>query len=132
MDDCCLRFTKEYVQKDVGDYVPGRMFYDPHLEEQTNFYLSDTMNEKKMDKIDAKIEYRETFPRTFVEAFDQIMEKNNETRETAAIRLHPAAEGHTEGQKKGLVLAGKVKKVWKLISLYIDKLTLLNYNNYVY
>lgn len=87
VDDCCLRFTRSYVQRDVGDYYLGRMFLDQHLIERTGFYLKDTINEKNLDELDAKIEYRAAFPRLFVDAFDQVMEQNNETRETTAARL---------------------------------------------
>ena len=127
VDDCCLRFTKEYVQKDVGDYVPGRMYYDPHLEERTNFYLSDTMNEQKMDEIDAKIEYRETFPRTFVDAFDKIMEKNNETRETAALRLHVSTDTlhrwlHEPEEKITLDFVVRITLMWEIPDFISDLL----------
>ena len=88
VDDCCLRFTRQYVQENVGQYYLGRMFFDPHYVEVTLFYLSDIMNQKQMDELDAKVEYKGTFPRTFIEAFDMLMEKNDETRETVALRLH--------------------------------------------
>ena len=88
VDDCCLRFVRRYVQQNVGRYVMGRMFHDPHLIEQTNFYLSDIMNQKQLDDLDAKQEYKDSFPRKFVDAFDLIMEKNDETRESTAYRLH--------------------------------------------
>ena len=88
VDDCCLRFVRRYVQQNVGRYVMGRMFLDNHLIEQTNFYLSDLMNQKQLDDLDAKQEYKDTFPRRFADAFDMIMEKNDETRESAAYRLH--------------------------------------------
>ena len=92
VDDCCLRFVRRYVQENVGSYVLGRMFYDSHLVEQTHFYISDIMNEKQMDDLDAKQEYRDTFPRKFAEAFDLIMEKNDESRETVAYRLHTSED----------------------------------------
>lgn len=88
VDLCCLRFIRRYVQKDVGQYVYGRMFYDPHYVEQTEFYLSDLINLKQMDDLDAKMEYKDSFPRTFVKAFDMLMKKNGETRETIAPKLH--------------------------------------------
>lgn len=92
VDDCCLRFVRRYVQKNVGKYVMGRMFYDAHLVEQNNFYLSDLMNQKQLDDLDAKLEYKDTFPRKFVDAFDLIMEKNDETRESTAYRLHMSVD----------------------------------------
>ena len=88
VNDCCLRFVRRYVQQNVGKYVMGRMFYDAHYVEQTNFYLSDLMNQKQLDELDAKLEYKSSFPGRFEKAFDQIMEKNDETRESTAYRLH--------------------------------------------
>lgn len=88
VDDCCLRFVCRYVQRNVGEYYLGRMFFDAHLVEQTLFYLSDNTNQETLDEIDAKIEYKAKFPRSFVQAFDKLMEKNDETRESAAARLH--------------------------------------------
>lgn len=41
-----------------------------------------------MDDLDAKMEYKDSFPRTFVKAFDMLMKKNGETRETIAPKLH--------------------------------------------
>ena len=88
VDLCCLRFVRQYVQKNVGQFVFGRMFYDPRHEEQTSFYLSDLINGKQMDELDAKIEYIACFPRTFVEAFDLLMKKNGQSRESIAFELH--------------------------------------------
>ena len=88
VDDCCLRFRREYVQENVGKYTLGRMFYDPHYVERTLFYLGDIMNQKQLDELDAKVEYKDSFPRTFVDAFDMLMKKNGETRESLAPKLH--------------------------------------------
>lgn len=88
VDVCCLRFVRRYVQKDVGKYVYGQMFFDPRYVEQTNFYLSDLINERQMDELDARMRYKETFPRTFVGAFDMLMKQNGETRESIAPQLH--------------------------------------------
>lgn len=87
VDLCCLRFVRQYVQKSVGEYVLGRMYYDPHYEEQTKVYLRDLINGKQMDEVDAQIEYEDSFPRTFMEGFDQVMEQNGETRESTACKL---------------------------------------------
>jgi len=40
-----------------------------------------------MDEIDAKMEYKARFPRSFIKAFDQIMKTNGYTRERAADEL---------------------------------------------
>lgn len=88
VDACCLRFTRQYVQKNIGLYVYGRMFYDPEYVAQTKFYLSDMINERHLDELDARIAYRDEFPRTFVGAFDMLMKKNGQTRESVAPLLH--------------------------------------------
>lgn len=88
VNDCCLRFVRQFVQQNVGQYVYGRMFYDPRYVERTLFYLDDLINRKQMDELDAKMEYANSFPHTFVEAFDMLMRQNGETRETIAPKLH--------------------------------------------
>lgn len=88
VDACCLRFSRQYVQKGVGQYVYGRMFYDPQYVAQTKFYLNDIINERHLDDLDARMAYRDEFPRTFVGAFDMLMKKNGETRESVAPLLH--------------------------------------------
>lgn len=88
VDACCLRFTRQYVQKYIGLYVYGRMFYDPEYVAQTKFYLSDMINERHLDELDARIAYRDEFPHTFVGAFDMLMKKNGQTRESVAPLLH--------------------------------------------
>ncbi len=88
VNDCCLRFVRRYVQTIIGRYEYDRMFYDPHYVEQTAFYLDDLVNGAKMDELDARMAYRESFPRTFVKAFDMLMKKNGETRESIAPKLH--------------------------------------------
>lgn len=90
VDDCCLRFVRKYVQRNVGEYILGRMFYDAHYVEQTQFYLSDLITVKEMDELDAKMEYQEAFPRTFRDAFDMLLRKNSETVETIAPKLYIA------------------------------------------
>ena len=87
VDLCCLRFVRQYVQKSVGEYVLGRMYYDPHYEEQTKVYLRDLINGKQMDEVDAQIEYEASFPRTFMGGFDKDMTQNGETRESVACKL---------------------------------------------
>ena len=88
VDACCLRFSRQYVQKGVGQYVYGRMFYDPQYVAQTKFYLNDIINERHLDDLDARMAYRDEFPQTFVGAFDMLMKKNGQTRESVAPLLH--------------------------------------------
>lgn len=88
VDRCCLRFERIYVQKNVGQYVFGRMNYDADYAKQTMFYLEDIINEKNMDELEAEQEYKKTFPASFEEAFDQVMHRNGLTREKMAEELH--------------------------------------------
>ena len=87
-DYCCLRFTKIYEQKNVGKYIFGRMNYDPDFVKQTIFYLEDLINERELDEIDAELEYKRNFPHSFAEAFDMLMRKNGDTRETISEKLN--------------------------------------------
>lgn len=41
VDVCCLRFVRIYVQKNLGEYVLGRMYMDAEYVERTMFYLKD-------------------------------------------------------------------------------------------
>ena len=119
VDGCCLRFGRRYVQRDVGDYVQGRMYYDPHLAEQTTFYLSDLVNREKLDMLAARSKYEEHFPRTFVEAFDLLMEKNNETREITAERLHISTDTlnrwlHNPEEKISFDFVVRITLMWQI------------------
>ena len=87
VDRCCLRFVQKYVQKNVGRYVYGRMYYDADYVKQCEFYLSDLVNEKQLSLPDARYEYEKAFPETFKEAFEELMHKNEETQETMADKL---------------------------------------------
>ena len=88
VDQCCLRFTRIYEQENVGRYVFGRMNYDPDYVERTMFFLEDLINEREMDEIDAEQEYKRTFPVAFADAFDMLMRRNGDTRETIAEKLN--------------------------------------------
>ena len=87
VDECCLRFIRVYIQERVGKYVFGRMYYDADYIVRTSEFLEDIMRAEKMDEIDAKMEYKARFPRTFIKAFDQIMKTNGYTRERTADEL---------------------------------------------
>lgn len=88
VDQCCLRFTRIYEQENVGRYVFGRMNYDPDYVERTMFFLEDLINEREMDEIDAEQEYKRTFPAAFADAFDMLMRRNGDSRETIAEKLN--------------------------------------------
>ena len=88
VDRCCLRFTRIYVQENAGEYVFGRMNYDADYVKQTMFYLEDLINERELDDIEAELQYKRRFPETFIEAFDMLMKRNGDTRETMAEKLN--------------------------------------------
>ena len=87
VDRCCLRFARKYVQKNVGRYVYGRLYYDPDYVRQCEFYLSDIINEKQLSIPNALYEYEKDYPETFKEALEKLMHKNGETQETLAPKL---------------------------------------------
>lgn len=87
VDNCCLRFVRLYVQQNIGRYVYGRMYFDPELQKQNEFYLSDLVNQKQLSIPDAQYEYIKDFPATFKEAFERLMQKNGENQETMAEKF---------------------------------------------
>ncbi|MBR2259030.1 MAG: hypothetical protein IJ899_17225 [Blautia sp.] len=50
VDRCCLRFVRKYVQRNVGRYIFGRLYYDDDYLKQNEFYLSDIINERQVDE----------------------------------------------------------------------------------
>ena len=99
VDRCCLRFTRIYVQENAGEYVFGRMNYDADYVKQTMFYLEDLINEREMDDIEAELQYKRRFPETFIEAFDMLMKRNGDTRETMAEKLNTTSRSLYEWLK---------------------------------
>ena len=88
VDECCLRFVRVYVQRDVGKYVFGRMYYDADYVKQTLFYLDDLINKEHLDELDAKYRYIRDFPLSFRDAFDQVRKKKGINLEALAERLN--------------------------------------------
>ena len=88
VDECCLRFVRQYVQKSNGKYVYGRIYYDADYIRQTRFYLEDMMEIEELDEIDAKYKYRQEFPKTFREALAQLRKKKKITMEQLAEELN--------------------------------------------
>lgn len=76
VDDCCLRFVRLYIQKNVGTYVLGRMFMDTEYVKQTLFYLDDYINQQNLDEFDAKGKYIADFPLEFKAAVDMLKKYN--------------------------------------------------------
>ena len=88
VDECCLRFVRQYVQKSNGKYAYGRIYYDADYIRQTQFYLEDMMETEDLDEIDAKYKYRQEFPKTFREALNQLRKKKKITMEKLAEELN--------------------------------------------
>ena len=68
LDQCCLRFIRRYVQRNTGNYVYGRLYYDADYREQNSFFLHDIINERQVDELDAREIYIGLFPKDFKEA----------------------------------------------------------------
>lgn len=76
VDVCCLRFVRIYVQKNLGEYVLGRMYMDAEYVERTLFYLNDMLKQPDMNNFRAKKAYKDAFPVTFKEAVDMLKSQN--------------------------------------------------------
>ncbi len=87
VDQCCLRFKRSYEQRNAGIYVYGRMNFDAEYVKQTAFYLSDIIEEEKLDELDAKEEYIHTFPKDFKKAVEMLRKKKNVTLEDVSEYL---------------------------------------------
>ena len=93
VDRCCLRFTRLYIQKNVGDYVFGRMNYDADYIRQTGFYLEDFMEEQGVkNEEDVIYRYMDDFAdrnaESFKDLFDTIRKKNGMSLESYAELIH--------------------------------------------
>lgn len=83
VDQCCVRFVRQYVQQNVGKYVFGRMNFDADYVKQTLFYVESIATDG-VDELTATKKYKENFPDTFKEAFDQIRKQNKLSIERTA------------------------------------------------
>ncbi len=88
VDQCCLRFSRRYVQQGVGNYVLGRLFFDPNYVKQSLLYLSPVMKNRKVNEVEAKMMYKAEFPLSFIDAFDEVMKINGDTRESISEKLN--------------------------------------------
>ena len=88
VDQCCLRFSRRYVQKGVGNYVPGRLFFDQNYVKQSLLYLDPIMKKRKVNEVEAKMIYKAEFPVFFIDAFDEVMKINGDTRESISEKLN--------------------------------------------
>lgn len=79
-------FVYDGQGKTIGSVYAG--YNDEGYVKQTMFYLEDLINEREMDDIEAELQYKRRFPETFIEAFDMLMKRNGDTRETMAEKLN--------------------------------------------
>ena len=83
VDQCCLRFVREYKLKNIGRYIPGRLKYDAAYATQMEFYMRDIINQKQLELDEAKVEYIRTFPANFRDAFTMLRQQNSVSMEDA-------------------------------------------------
>ena len=96
VDVCCLRFVRIYVQKNLGEYVLGRMYMDAEYVERTMFYLKDYLKTPDTStEFAAKRAYKAAFPIEFKDAFEMLKkqsrtQKGESTNEAIAEYMHMA------------------------------------------
>ena len=91
VDLCCLRFVRVYVQKDIGKYEFGRMYYDAEFVRRTNYFVNDFINRQKIGDIgdvEARMLYRDNFPKNFTDAFQCLRVANKMSMEKMAGMLN--------------------------------------------
>ena len=90
VDQCCLRFVRHYVQRNIGEYYYGRMSYDDDYVKQCERYLAETIRNSSTAKnlADAQYEYEMNYSYDFKLEFEKLMRMNEETQETIVEVLH--------------------------------------------
>ena len=89
VDECCLRFRRQYVQNRTGVFVLGRLCFDPEYIQRTLDFLSPVMTNHNTDEVSARMKYQaEFFSNDFVKLFDEIMHMNGDTRESISEKLN--------------------------------------------
>ncbi len=102
VDVCCLRFVRIYVQKNLGEYVLGRMYMDAEYVERTMFYLKDYLKAPDTStEFAAKRAYKAAFPLNFKEAVEMLKKqsrthKGESTNEHIAEFMHMATRTFTD------------------------------------
>lgn len=87
IDQCALRFVRDYEQRQPEQYKHGRLYFDSDYVKQTTFYLNDTINRKQLDELDAQRDYAEHFPHQFRDAINLLAQQNGMNRDAIAERL---------------------------------------------
>lgn len=102
VDVCCLRFVRIYVQKNLGEYVLGRMYMDAEYVERTMFYLKDFLKVPDTNtEFAAKKAYKAAFPLIFKDAVEMLKkqsrtQKGESTNEAIAEYMHMAPRTFTD------------------------------------
>ena len=102
VDVCCLRFVRIYVQKNLGEYVLGRMYMDAEYVERTMFYLKDFLKVPDTNtEFAAKKAYKAAFPLIFKDAVEVLKkqsrtQKGESTNEAIAEYMHMAPRTFTD------------------------------------
>ena len=90
VDQCCVRFARQYVQQHVGKYVFGRMNFDADYVKQTCFYIEGNAETIGVDELMATKMFQDSFPETFKEGFQLLRNRNNLSLEKMAELMNMA------------------------------------------
>lgn len=94
VDVCCLRFIRVFVQKNLGEYVLGRMYMDAEYVERTLFYLRDQFKHtENLTEFAAKRAYKNAFPLDFKECVE-LLKKQSRTKKGEATNEQIAEYMH--------------------------------------
>lgn len=88
VDQCCVRFVRQYEQQHLGKYVFGRMNLDVAYAKQTCFYLESDVDQISVNELIATKKFRENFPDTFKEGFQLLRKRNKLSLEKTAELMH--------------------------------------------
>ena len=89
VDECCLRFTRIYIQVGPGKYIFGRLNCDTEYIERTQFFLRrQTEGNEIIDEGPEIVKYQNAMPETFPECLKNLMKEARMTYEKMAEALN--------------------------------------------
>ena len=89
VDQCCLRFAREYIQVCPGRYEFGRLYYDADYHKQTMLYAGDMINEQNIDIADVPDQYKSTnSDKSLGDMVDLLRKKNKLSQEKMAEAMN--------------------------------------------
>ena len=89
VDQCCLRFAREYIQVYPGRYEFGRLYYDADYHKQTMLYAGDMINEQNIDIADVPDQYKTTnSDKALVDMVDLLRKKSQLSQEKLAEAMN--------------------------------------------